>query len=109
NQNIHLLNGQGNALDLTITYAGEDKTISALPASELANNTSYTFQIGALKSTNGAEFGGENFSFSTGQARLNLELITIDDQNLIGSDRILNVKRNFLISAKLSHPLNSDT
>src|SRR5690606_32154483 len=47
NQNIHLLNGQGNTLELTFTYSGEDKTISALPASELANNTSYTFQIGA--------------------------------------------------------------
>ena len=106
---VKLSDIQGNEVGLTFSYSNEDKTISALPDVTLANNTSYLLQIGSVKATNGTAFDGENFSFSTGQTRLSLESIQIDNQNLSGSDRILNVKRDFLITAKFSNPMNPGT
>ncbi len=106
-QNIKLLDSDGKPIGLAFSYSNEDKTISALPSSELANNSEYTLQVGPVKAANGVEFAGANFSFRTGQAMLRLELIQIDDQSLNSSGRILDVNRDFLITAKFSNALNS--
>lgn len=108
-ENIHLSDSQGNPIDLLITYSNDDQNISALPESALANNASYTLQIGALKAANGAIFTGANFTFVTGQGVLSLETIQIDDQNLNTSNRILNAKRDFLIRAEFSHMISPST
>lgn len=108
-QHVKLFDIQDNEIGLTFSYSNDDKTISALPDATLANNTSYSLRIGPVQATDGAAFGGESFSFSTGQTRLSLTSIQVDDQNLSGSDRILNVKRNFLITAKFSNPINVGT
>ncbi len=108
-QHVKLVDVRDNEIRLNFSYFNDDKTISALPEATLANNTAYSLRVGSVQATNGTAFGGENVFFSTGQTRLTLTSIQVDDQNLSGSDRILNVKRNFLITAKFSNPINPGT
>ena len=104
--NFFLLNEDNEQLDLTYNYLDNFKTISVLPANDLSINTVYTIEIDNLKSKEGAVFPGATFTFKTEQGELILEQVTINEIDLIQTERITGVALKPEIKAVFSHPLN---
>jgi hypothetical protein len=91
-QAVVLKNEDGEIVDLEFSYLDADKTLSALPATELDPLVTYELTISdALRSTENDQFPGITFGFTTVPDELTLTVFEIEGANALGTQRITNV------------------
>lgn len=91
-----LISAAGNSLPIKFSYQNQNKTISAKPLVNLANNTNYQLQItGALLGAQKETYPGITINFTTIQGSFNILSIQVAGKELFTTSRVTDVDRNF--------------
>lgn len=104
-----LVNEQSAEIPLQFSFLDQDKTVSARPVNELDQNALYTLRIGKVRSAEGVEFEGADYTFRTKGGILSLQSIAIGSQALNVSARIVEVALMPEIRVVFSHPPNENS
>ena len=80
---FQILNNQGNELSVEISFLDNNKLVSIIPSSDLAEGQDYILEIkDDLKGENGESFPGFTVEFKTKTPPLVLNLVSYNDQEL---------------------------
>jgi len=105
---ISLKDTDQNNVDLIFTYLDDDKTVSAVPVTELLKNTQYELQIGQITSTTGEVYPGGTYKFKTQVGTLLLVSASINNEDMLSGTRIIDLPTSFSIEMVFSEPLAAD-
>ena len=110
-QHIQLVSeSSGEVVPLSVTFLDNNKTFSALPASELAGGEKYMLTLSAeMRGANGEMFPGVSISFTTSAATLDIISLNLGGQDGLQPGQITGVACEGIFEITFSKPLNPST
>lgn len=107
--NIHLFDSQDNEVDLLFSYLDQNKTVSAKPTEQLNSNASYSVEISNdIRGEEKETFAGYSTTFRTLNPPLEVLSAHVDDVEVDGNKKILDVEFQPEILIKFSEPISAE-
>lgn len=108
-QHLKLEDDENNVIPLSFAYLDNYRSVSAIPNAELENNKVYKVLISNIEAVSGEVFPGAEFAFRTEAGEFEIVSASIDNKDLLTSQRITNVAADFTVKIAFSEALDPST